>query len=256
MNELIIDAHVHLPIYDNLLTLEDKRRQLLQDMKKDHVDKCVLISDSELESCIGSMEDCICLFADDDNVLVVCGISPLIDFDKQLERLRHHIESGEAAGIKLFPGHEGFYLSDSRLLPVWHIAEEYAVPVLFHSGWDNSFYASPSEVRKVLNEHPKLKMVCCHCFYPDIKECLQLTDLSGLMFDLSSIADEEETVVKLIPHIKELIELIPDRIMFGSDYASCKREPHLQMIESLGLSQEIKTKVMAENALSLYSREA
>ena len=35
MNELIIDAHVHLPVYGNLLTLEDKRRQLLQDMKKD-----------------------------------------------------------------------------------------------------------------------------------------------------------------------------------------------------------------------------
>jgi len=251
---LIVDAHVHLPVIDGLLTLEEKRERLLQDMEKDNIDRCVVISDSELESCIGSMEDCIRLFAGDKAVSVVCGISPLIDYSAQLERLQRHIAAGEASGIKLFPGHEGFYLSDSRLHPVWKLAEEYHVPVLFHSGWDNSFYASPDEVRTVMEAHPAVKLVCCHCFYPDLQECMQMTDIPGLIFDLSSIADEPKTTNKLIPYLRELINRIPDRVMFGSDYASCERMPHLQMMERLELPAEIRRKVMSENALSLYFR--
>ena len=252
----VVDAHVHLPVYDGLVTLREKRDRLLRDMDRDGVDMCVVISDSELESCIGSMEDCVRLFKGEERVRVVCGISPLIDFDAQLIRLRRHIVEGEAAGIKLFPGHERFYLSDGRLGPVWRLAEEYGVPVLFHSGWDDAFYASAKEVRTVLEAHPGVAVVCCHCFYPDVRECLELTGYPGLMFDISSVADDPVTAEKLAPQLKELILRAPERVMFGTDYSGCERAPHVRLIENMGLDAKTERLVMAGNALALYARDA
>ena len=252
MNDQIIDAHVHLPTGQGLCTLEQKRERLLRDMARDRVDRCVLISDSELESEIGSMDECVRLFAGDGAVRVVGGISPLIGFDAQLERLKRHILSGRISGIKLFPGHEGYYLSDPRLEPVWRLAEARGVPALFHSGWDDAFYADPREVRAVLEAHAGLKLVCCHCFYPELEACLGLTDLPGLMFDLSSIADQPERIESLVPLVRALIERVPERVMFGSDYACCEREPHLKMMARLALPDALMEKVMWGNALSLY----
>ena len=251
----VVDAHVHLPTFDGLRSPEEKRIRLLQDMDKDGVDRCVVISDSELESTIGSMEECVGLFAEDENVRVVAGISPLIAFSEQLARLSGYLDAGKACGIKLFPGHERFYLSDPVLEPVWSLAERCGVPVLFHSGWENSGFASPRTVRDVAEAHPSVQLVCCHCFYPDLRECLKMTDLPNLRFGLSSVADDPARTEELIPAVRDLIRAVPDRVLFGSDYASCERAPHLRMMEQLDLSAEERRKVLSDNALSLYFRE-
>lgn len=251
----VVDAHVHLPTFDGLRSPEEKRLRLLQDMEKDRVDRCVLISDSELESSIGSMEECVGLFDRNEYVRVVAGISPMIAFETQLDRLNGYLDAGKAAGIKLFPGHENFFLSDPVLEPVWRLAERYDVPVLFHSGWENSAFTSPAVVRSAAESHPAVRLVCCHCFYPDLEECLKMTDLPNLLFDLSSVADDPGLMEKLLPTVRELIRAVPDRVLFGSDYASCERAPHLRMMEQLELSAEERRKVLSDSALSLYFRE-
>ena len=59
---MIIDAHMHLPSGEH--DLESKKRRLLSDMNENGVDIGIVISDSELESAIGSMDDCAELFSD------------------------------------------------------------------------------------------------------------------------------------------------------------------------------------------------
>lgn len=249
---MILDAHVHLPVLDGLHTLEEKRDRLLLDLRRDGVDACVLIADSELESTIGSTEDCVRLFAGEDAVFVVGGVSPFIDYEAQLARLRDHLLHRRAVGIKLFPGHEGFYLSDPRLDPVYRMARELSVPVLFHSGWDNSFYASPSEIEAVLAAWPGVRLVCCHCLYPEIRRCLPLTRHPDLYFDLSSVADDPQVAEGLLEDLRSLIALAPGRVVFGSDYASCARRPHLELMDALALPEETRRRVLWENAVRLY----
>ena len=79
-----------------------------------------------------------------------------------------------------------------------------------------------------------------------------MIDLPGLMFDLSSIADQPERAERLIPQVRALIGRVPERVMFGSDYACCEREPHLKIMACLGLPDALMEKVMWGNALSLY----
>ena len=42
---MMIDAHVHLPVGAELRFLQAKKERLLQEMKRNHVDKCIVISD-------------------------------------------------------------------------------------------------------------------------------------------------------------------------------------------------------------------
>lgn len=62
-------------------------------------------------------------------------------------------------GIKLFTGHETFYLTDEKLKIVYELAIQYNVPVLFHSGWDNFKYADVSLAAEVAKSYPNL---CCN----------------------------------------------------------------------------------------------
>ena len=130
---MIIDAHVHLPVEEASDSLQQKKDKLLHEMKKNQVDKCIVISDSYFESTIGSMDDCVKLFKETQSVYVVGGISPLVAFKTQLEKLKDYLDKKLVVGIKLFTGHEEFYLTDESLREVYELAIQYNVPVLFHS---------------------------------------------------------------------------------------------------------------------------
>lgn len=124
---MIIDAHMHLPSDEP--DIESKKRRLLFDMKANCVDIGIVLSDSELESTIGSMDDCAELFSDCPNVFAVAGISPYINYNEQLEKLRDYLARGLFVGIKLYCGHEPIYIDDGALKPVFGLAAEFNVPV-------------------------------------------------------------------------------------------------------------------------------
>lgn len=249
---MIIDAHVHLPVGEGLASLEEKKRRLLAEMARNSVDRCVLISDSELESEIGTADECVALFAGDDRVSVVAGISPFIAFEAQLEKLANWLRGGEIVGIKLFTGHEAFYLTDGRLEPVYALAERYDVPVLFHSGWSDSQYGDAPLAAQVAMAHPKLKLVCCHCYYPNLDRCEPLLALPNVYFDLSSVADDPAILDEIAGHARMLISAAPGRVLFGSDYSGCSQAEHLRFARSLSPDEATRAQVLAGVARKLY----
>ena len=84
---MIIDAHVHLPVGNEYIDMESKKKRLLLEMKNAGVDKCIAIADSWPESDIGSNSDLVDLFEDCGNVYVIGGISPFKCFSETLENL-------------------------------------------------------------------------------------------------------------------------------------------------------------------------
>lgn len=223
---MIIDAHVHLPVEDECILLQQKKERLLQELKKNQVSQCIVISDSCLESTIGTLDECVELFRENRNVHVVGGISPFFEFKTQLMKMKHYLDKKLVVGIKLFTGHEEFYLTDERLKEVYELAIQYNVPVLFHSGWDNSQYSDVVLVAELARKYPELKLVCCHCFYPKIEKCELLVEYPNVYFDISSIADDETILEDVGVKIKRLIEVVPERVLFGSDYSGCSQRKH------------------------------
>lgn len=249
---MIIDAHVHLPVGEELNSLQKQKEHLLQEMKKNNVSKCIVISDSELESTIGSMEECVTLLAEEKSIYVVAGISPDICFEEQLKKLQEYLEKMQVVGIKLFTGHEAFYLTDERLETVYETAIQYDVPVLFHSGWENSQYGDVLYAVQVAKKYPKLKLVCCHCFYPDISKCRLLYDFPNVFFDLSSVADDALIREHIMGEIRNLINAVPERVVWGSDYSACSQAEHIDFIKELGLNKKVEEAVLYKNAIDIY----
>jgi len=58
-------------------------------MKKNHVDKCIVIADSWPDSKIGTRDELVSLFprTENTNVFVAGGISPIKNFDESFEKL-------------------------------------------------------------------------------------------------------------------------------------------------------------------------
>ena len=90
---------MHLPT--GFPTTEEKKKALLSEMKRNGVSKGVVISDSAIESEIGSLCECAELFSDTDNIFVVGGISPFFDYEKQLVLLEKFISEKKVSGIKI-----------------------------------------------------------------------------------------------------------------------------------------------------------
>lgn len=249
---MIIDAHMHLP--SNEIDLYGKKKRLLSDMKANGVDMGIVISDSELESTIGSIDDCAELFSDCPNIFAVAGISPYINYNEQLEKLRNYLTRGLFVGIKLYCGHEPIYIDDSALKPVFWLAAEYNVPVLFHSGWDNAQYAAPDRVKAAAAENPEVRFVCCHCYYPNLAECFEtLKNCRNVYFDLSSVADDPEKCPSIAETLERYIPEMPERFIFGSDYGCCDQKTHIGFFESLNIPDEYRKLFFSLNAKKVYN---
>ena len=110
----ILDAHMHLPTQG--ISLSEKKEILLKEMQKNGIDEGIVISDSAITSEIGSLKDCLELFSDTCYVHVVGGISPFFNYKEQCKLLDTALSEKKIVGIKLFCGHESFYLSDNMRL--------------------------------------------------------------------------------------------------------------------------------------------
>lgn len=243
----IFDFHMHLPA--NFPTLEEKKNALLAETERNGVSGGAVISDSVPESEIGSLRDCAELFADIPQIKVIGGISPHFEYEKQLVLLEKYISEKKVSGIKIYCGHEPIYLDDERLSPVYRIAAEYGVPVLFHSGWDNSRYSSPEVIERTAALYPNVKLVCCHCCYPKLSECFEkLAEFENVYFDLSSTADAPALFGEVKAAVEKAVRKMPERIIFGSDFASCDQKTHIEFFNGLDISYEEKRLMFGRNA--------
>jgi len=248
-SKTIIDAHMHLPAVPS--ALEEKKRILLEEMADNGVAGGIVISDSESESCIGTLTECSGLFDGCGTVRVVGGISPFIEYERQLSLLDDLLARQKAAGIKLYCGHEPFFLNDPVLHPVFELARRHRTPVLFHSGWDEPQYTAPEVIKQTADLFPDVTFVCCHCCYPRIAECFDtLSACSNVYFDLSSVADGSD--LSLLPTLEQAINAMPTRFIFGSDYGCCNQAAHIDFFRKLRISPEKQSLLFYRNACRIY----
>ena len=252
---MIIDAHLHLPCYDDtLVTLSDKKDRLLNDLAISGVDGAIVIADSELSSVIGTPKECVELFYDMENIFVMGGISPMIDFEARLAQLDNYLKRGLMVACKLYPGHESFYMNDSRLEEVFRLCEKHDVPLAVHTGWDNAHFNHPKYFAKIAEEHSALRIVICHLWWPDIDLCYSLTsEYPNVFYDISSLAYEANRLEKTRSSLSHMAENDAHRIVFGSDYGMCSIKSHIDLVNSLAVDDICKQLILCDNAVKLFN---
>lgn len=188
--------------------------------------------------------------------------------DGGLSELTELAKAGRLAGIKLYPGYQGFEPGDQRLDGVYALAAKHNLPVMFHGGelhhccppvikasglrpcgfdhCDLDRYmemAEPKFVEKPARLHPHVKFVVSHLANPYFTElrgvmrrCPNVfTDISG-QFVSGTAEDTAEYRRLIVTEIWKFVNGVPnghERIMFATDFPIQSYEDSLYLARSV-----------------------
>lgn len=107
-------------------------------------------------------------------------------------------------------------------------------------------------IKRAAALYQNVKFVCCHCCYPKLAECFErLAEFENVYFDLSSTADDPALRGEVKTAVEKAVRRMPERIIFGSDFASCDQRAHIEFFMGLDISDEEKSLIFYENALNV-----
>lgn len=262
---MIIDAHVHLSIYEGQASsLQEALEKLLEEMKQNNVDYAIIIPDNiENNPKIADLDTAIALIKGKSNLFLLGSPQIIQRGSSEVDKYKELFIQGIIKGIKFFPGHDPYYPTDERCLPYFEMCQSLDIPVVFHTGENSnnpelSKYNDPKYIVEVAKKYSNLKVVITHYYWPKIEYCYEITkNTPNIYFELAGTADEE--VLEKSGGIEKMKEVLlktitdrPDQVIFGTDYPMCKIESHIELVKSLNLSQDEKNKIFSTNAIKLY----
>ncbi|MBK6487488.1 MAG: amidohydrolase [Gemmatimonadetes bacterium] len=262
---MIIDCHVHLNNYHEQVevSLGESLAKLQDSMAEAGIDYSLVLTSYLVSAHRPSTAQVVEAIAKIPNLGVVAGISYVNYRQRDLRELADFLEHGLVKGLKLYPGYEPFYPHDKRLQVVYDLAEEFDVPVMIHSGDTYSpkgklKYSHPLEIDEVAVDHPKVKFIICHLGNPWLTDAMEVVyknanvyaDISGLVLGEFTEAFEDY----MTEEIRDVILYAGDPafFLFGTDWPICSMRSYVSFVKQLGLSEDVYTAMMYENARRLF----
>ncbi len=262
---MIIDAHVHLSIYQgNGKSLEECLDSLLSEMKKNGVNYTIVIPDNiENDPNIADLEVAMKLVKQTDNLFLLGSPQIIQRGNSEVGKYEQLLAQGIIKGIKFFPGHDPYFPIDERCLLYYEICQKLDVPVVFHTGENSSDpesakYNDPKHIVEIAKKYPNLKIIITHYFFPRIEYCYEITkDVPNIYFELAGTADDEVLeksggIEKMREVLRKTISDRPDKVIFGTDWPMCSIEKHIELVKSLHLTKAIESNILGENAKKVY----
>lgn len=229
------------------------------------------IVDDELFGCFGSLN------LEEEN------LAPAIS------ELRYMAKYRFIEGIKLYPGYQNVVLSDSRFDLVYHLAEEFSLPVAVHLGElhfccteemrnkkdfrcdrqkceldERGFLSTPMQLARAAEKFPGVKFVACHLanpFFEEMREVMKnhpniYTDISGQFYS-GSKEDTPQYRAIIVEEIKKFLALPGGmrRVLFATDFPIQSYQDSLNLVESLNLKPAEKEMLLSGNALRLFPQK-
>jgi len=195
-------------------------------------------------------------------VMRCAGIASTVD----VAAIEKGLKSGHYGCIKIYLGYIHQYASDHRYEPAYHLAEKYAVPVVFHTGDTYSIrgklkFSDPLTIDEVAVDHPKINFVIAHCGNPWFASAAEVAyknpnvnlECSALLIgDFSKKPTEtiQKTMVEPIRWIFDYVE-DPSKIMFGTDWPLVRMKDYLDAFK-LAIPKEHWQAVFHDNAVRIY----
>ncbi len=156
------------------------------------------------------------------------------------------MESLGLRGIKLHPDFQRFDLDDERAFPIYEIAEERGLPILFHIGDARQDFSAPERLLNVVKKFPGLKAIGAHlCGWSMWDKGAELFAHSGVYADCSS------SLYAMSPgHAAELIRKIgTDRVFWGTDYPMWNAKEEVARFNKLPLTENERENILSLNLL-------
>jgi uncharacterized protein len=171
-----------------------------------------------------------------------------------------------AEGVDVFKLHTQvgeFRLDDPLLDAPWSLLEDAGTPIVVHvgSGPVGNEFTGPDHLRRVLRNHPRLRVIVAHMGAPEYAEFLALAEkYDGTYLDTTMVFTDffdadGEYPADLLPRLVDL----GDKVLLGSDFPTIPY-PYAHQLESLerlhdrspGLDEDWLRKVCWHNGAALF----
>ena len=194
------------------------------------------------------------------DVLIPFGSVDPLQPDAALERATRLIDESGVRGFKFHPTVQGFDPRDESLFPLYGLLEERGVPALFHTGQTGIGAGTPggSGMRlglsnpmlldEVAGRFSELQVIMAHPSVPWQDEALAVaTHKVNTWIDLSGWSP------KYFPEalVRQANSLLQDRVLFGSDFPLLTPDRWLADFANLTLRDEVRPKILLQNAVRL-----
>ena len=178
------------------------------------------------------------------------GLGTLHPDSPELAADFRHIQELGLKGVKLHPDIQQFKIDDYRCLKIYELCEQAEMPILLHTGDSRYDYSNPNRLLPVMQIYTGLTVVGAHLAGWSVWEeaCDKLGSLPNLYMDCSSCFAfmTRERAAQIIRYFGT------DRVLFGTDYPMWPVEEELDILLSLGFSEEEYRRMLWDNAYGIF----
>ncbi len=178
---------------------------------------------------------------------------------------RRCVEDLGLRGFKFHPITQRFEANDPLYYPLWQTISDLGVPALFHtgqtgvgagmpgqSGYKNKYGRPYPYFDDVAADFPNMTLIMAHPSFPWVDEQLSVANLkTNVYIDLSGWSPLyfSQNMVQYCNY------LITDRVLYGSDFPAITPDRWLRDFAQVAFLDEVRPKILLENAKKLLKLE-
>lgn len=262
----IFDSHTHVfpaaiaqkasnnigNFYEVPMAHDGSAVQLLQMMDQNNITKSLIFSAATSVEQVSHINDFIhtTMQENNDRLVGFFTLHPHMKEEDLANEFSRAVGMG-LKGIKLHPDFQGFAIDDKCTFPMYELAQQQSIPIVFHAGDPRYAFSNPHRIANILRLFPHLVAVVAHFGgWGEWKTAMKvLSGFDTILADTSSTRGftDMDTVRKGLRFFGA------DRLMFGTDYPMWDAKEELQFIDSLPITQEEKEKILYKNACALLN---
>ncbi|MFZ1061896.1 MAG: amidohydrolase family protein [Acidimicrobiales bacterium] len=194
------------------------------------------------------------------DVLIPFGSVDPLTGPAALDTARGLVADHGVRGFKFHPSLQGFRPNDYQHYALYEVIEELDVPVIFHTGQTGIgaglpggrgiklALSDPLLLDEVAADFPGLRMVLAHAGMPWYENAIAMaTHKANVYLDLSGWSPKYLPA----PLVRAATSYLSHKVLFGSDFPVITPERWLRDFEAVEVSDEIRAKIMKQNAVAL-----
>ena len=186
-----------------------------------------------------------------EKLIPFCTVNPHMD-PNPLETLKTYCGYRGFKGLKLYPPYTHFYPNEAKMYPLYGLAQEMVVPVLFHTGASvfrhaRIKYGNPIFFDDVAQDFPRLNIILAHggrgAWYEEAMTMVRLH--RNVSIDVTGLP------VRKLPQYFPDINRFSDSFIFGTDWPQVVIKDSIAKFSQIGLFDESRKKILGGNAARL-----
>ncbi|UHA76297.1 amidohydrolase family protein [Paenibacillus sp. 481] len=201
--------------------------------------------------------------------IVYCiGINPYNLGVQALADIERDIQKPEVVGLKIYLGYYPFYAYDAVYEPIYKLAAQYGLPVVFHTGDTYSErgllkYSHPLTLDEVAVKHRDVTFMMAHLGDPWVLDGAEVVyknrnmyaDLSGLMVGDAANCTRLKDSPLFFAHLRQAITYCDhfDKFLFGTDWPLAPVKSYIEFVQEL-IPVEYHEDVFFNTALRVFPK--